>query len=621
MLGFFNSQKTRTALAFISGTLIVLGFAAGFLPAEWAPQARTGLLATASVVAGAPILVRALQALRAKAFSIDLLVTVAVIGALIIGEVVEASVVAFLFLFGAWLEARSLARTQKSLRELIDLAPTRATVLRDGERVEIDADEVELGDKLVVLNGERIAADGLIIQGEAEVSEASITGESIPVTKSVGDRIFAGTVVESGFLTAKADRVADDTTFARIIELVEEAQESKTRKQRFLDRFSQIYTPTIVAGAAIVFLITRDLHFALTFLVIACPGALVISVPVAAVAGLGNTARHGVLIKDAEALEQLATVDTLVVDKTGTLTTGRPVVHSVWPTPELSSDCLLTVAATAEQASEHTAARAVVNEAKKRNLVIAAVPERVNVITGVGVTTAETVVGRRSLLEENGITIDGAVAERARELEAGGSTIVYVAQHGQFAGIIEIKDEIREEAAFALNALRSSGIKKIVMLTGDNPHIAEQVASELQLDEAHAQLLPADKAEMVKAIQASGARVAMVGDGVNDAAALATADVGIAMGDSGTDISLEAADIVLLTGQLDQFAHARSVAKKTTAIMKQNMAIALGTVALLIIGVLMQRVHLASGMLIHEASVLLVILNAIRIQFHRKRTT
>lgn len=621
MLGFFNSQKTRTALAFISGTLIVLGFAAGFLPAEWAPQARTGLLATASVVAGAPILVRALQALRAKAFSIDLLVTVAVIGALIIGEVVEASVVAFLFLFGAWLEARSLARTQKSLRELIDLAPTRATVLRDGERVEIDADEVELGDKLVVLNGERIAADGLIIQGEAEVSEASITGESIPVTKSVGDRIFAGTVVESGFLTAKADRVADDTTFARIIELVEEAQESKTRKQRFLDRFSQIYTPTIVAGAAIVFLITRDLHFALTFLVIACPGALVISVPVAAVAGLGNTARHGVLIKDAEALEQLATVDTLVVDKTGTLTTGRPVVHSVWPTPELSSDYLLTVAATAEQASEHTAARAVVNEAKKRNLVIAAVPERVNVITGVGVTTAETVVGRRSLLEENGITIDGAVAERARELEAGGSTIVYVAQHGQFAGIIEIKDEIREEAAFALNALRSSGIKKIVMLTGDNPHIAEQVASELQLDEAHAQLLPADKAEMVKAIQASGARVAMVGDGVNDAAALATADVGIAMGDSGTDISLEAADIVLLTGQLDQFAHARSVAKKTTAIMKQNMAIALGTVALLIIGVLMQRVHLASGMLIHEASVLLVILNAIRIQFHRKRTT
>ncbi|MGB3414692.1 MAG: HAD-IC family P-type ATPase, partial [Microbacteriaceae bacterium] len=363
------TQRTRTRIAFASGALLLIALVLTYagIPGSQ-PWWRDAVLIVASVLAGFPILLRAIQALLMKAFSIDLLVIVAVIGALIIGEYVESSVVAFLFLFGAWLEARTLERTRASLRALVELAPTQATVVRDGERVLVDADDVELGETVVITNGERIAADGVVASGVAEVSEASITGESVPVQKTVGDRVFAGTIAESGFLTIVADRVGSDTTFSRIIELVEEAQESKTKRQRFLDRFAQFYTPAIVVLAIIAYIWTQDLVFALTFLVIACPGALVISVPVAAVAGLGNIARHGVLVKDGESLENLASVDTLVVDKTGTLTVGRPVVNSVESFGERDSTELLRLAAIAESASEHHAARAIVAHALDQGL-------------------------------------------------------------------------------------------------------------------------------------------------------------------------------------------------------------------------------------------------------------
>lgn len=614
---FVITQRTRTWLAFISGGLIALAAVIWLLGIPDSLTLRHGLLIVASVLAGFPIAVRAIQALIAKAFSIDLLVTIAVIGALIIGEYVESSVVSFLFLFGAWLEARSLERTRASLRELIDLAPTQATVVRDGERVVIDADDVDEGDTVVVMNGERIAVDGVIETGEAEVSEASITGEPVPVSKQVGDRVFAGTIVDSGFMMITADRVGDDTTFARMIELVEEAQESKTKRQRFLDRFAQYYTPAIVVFAVIAYLWTRDLSFALTFLVIACPGALVISVPVAAVAGLGNIARNGVLVKDAQSLEELARVDTLVVDKTGTLTVGAPEVSVVQSSGSLSPEELLRLAAIAESASEHHAARAIVSYATKQGLALDAPLTDVEVVTGVGVVARVdgtlVVVGRRSLVEDRGISLDDAHATQTRSLEEGGSTVVYVAVGGSYAGFIEVTDIVRPEAHDALLSLRKLGIKQIIMLTGDNPHVAERVASELGIDEVQARLLPAEKARIISELQRQGAKVAMIGDGVNDAAALATAEVGIAMGDSGTDISMETADVVLLTGRLDRFAHARRVSAATVSIMKQNMVLALGTVGILIAGVLLHLVQLAGGMLIHEISVLLVIVNALRL--------
>jgi Cd2+/Zn2+-exporting ATPase len=574
-------------------------------------------LIVASVLAGFPIAVRAWAALRAKAFSIDLLVTIAVIGALVIGEYVESAVVSFLFLFGAWLEGRSLERTRASLRELVDLAPTRATVVRDGERVTVDADDVEVGETVIVTSGERIAVDGIVASGTASVTEASITGESVPVRKQAGDRVFAGTVAEAGYLEVEADHVGDDTTFARIIELVEEAQESRTRRQRFLERFAQFYTPAIVIIAVIVLAWTRDLAFALTFLVIACPGALVISVPVAAVAGLGNIARHGVLVKDGEALEDLASVDTLVLDKTGTLTVGRPVVTSVHTFGDLPEQELLGLTASLESTSEHHLGRAIVAEATSRRMPLSSDLSDVEVVPGLGLQARVdghvVMAGRAGLLTERGVATRAHALEKATQLERQGATVVHVAVDGRHAGLIGIADEVRDEAASAIAQLREGGIRHIAMLTGDNEHTARLVAGRLGIDEVHAGLLPADKAGIVGDLKAQGRRVVMVGDGVNDAPALATADVGVAMGGAGTDVSMETADVVIMTDRLDQLAHARRVARATLRVMKQNTALALGTVFLLVAAVLLQLIQLAGGMLVHEISVLLVILNALRL--------
>lgn len=616
-MGLTLTQRARSRIAFTTGGMLVVAFGLSQLPEPAGMTWRDGILVAASLLAGYPIAVRAWQALRARAFSIDLLVTIAVVGALVIGEYVESAVVSFLFLFGAWLEARSLERTRASLRELVDLAPTRATVLRGGERITVDADDVIEGETVLVTNGERIAVDGTVLSGTAQVTEASITGEPVPVTKVQGDRVFAGTIAESGYLEVVADRVGDETTFARIIELVEEAQESRTRRQRFLEKFAQVYTPAIVVLAIVVLAWTRDLEFALTFLVIACPGALVISVPVAAVAGLGNVARHGVLVKGGEALEDLAAADTLVLDKTGTLTVGRPVVTAVQPVGELGADELLSLLATLESTSEHHLARAVVTHAHDAGMPLTSSVSDVEVVTGLGIAGQVggrlVLAGRRALLEERGVAVDDAAVLAAEAHEQSGATVIHVAVDGRLAGLVAVADEVRSEAASALEELRVSGIRHVVMLTGDNAHTARIVGDRLGLDEVRAGLLPEDKARVVEELRASGRRVAMIGDGVNDAPALATADVGIAMGGSGTDVSMETADIVLMTDRLDQLAHARRVARATVRIMKQNTALALGTVALLVAGVLLQVVQLAGGMLVHEISVLLVILNALRL--------
>ncbi|GAA3737179.1 hypothetical protein GCM10022239_11190 [Leifsonia bigeumensis] len=368
-------------IAAASGALLLV--ALGFHLGSVAPG-RDPALIVAAVVAGVPTAMRAFQALRAKAFSIDLLVTIAVVGALIIGEYVEAAVVAFLFIFGAWLEARTLEKTRRSLRDLVDLAPQVAQVRRDGETVTVAAEDVIPGDRVLVHSGGTIAVDGTIEFGRAHVNQATITGEPLPVSLTVGDPVFSGTIVDSGYLEIVADRVGEETTFSRIIELVEEAQETKTRAQRFLDRFAGIYTPAIVVLAVIVFIVTRDIEFALTFLVIACPGALVISTPVSMVAGLGNGARHGVLMKGGDALERLSKVDTIVFDKTGTLTQGVPRVTEVLAVGG-DEERMLRLAAGLEVASEHPLGRTIVDEAESRRLVLPGTPRDVDVIKGGGI--------------------------------------------------------------------------------------------------------------------------------------------------------------------------------------------------------------------------------------------
>lgn len=612
------SGQLKARIAGITGALLILAL---LLHLAQQPVAGSAALFISGVLAGIPTAVRAGQALKAKAFSIDLLVTIAVVGALIIGEYVEAAVVSFLFIFGAYLEARTLEKTRRSLRDLVDMAPQEAQVVRDGQTLTLPVGQIIEGDHILVQSGAKIAADGTISSGQALINEAAITGEPVPASKTAGDTVFSGTIVDSGYIDVVAEKVGEDTTFAQIIELVEEAQETKTKAQRFLDKFANIYTPAIVVLGVLVLIFTGDIEFALTFLVIACPGALVISTPVSMVAGLGNGARHGVLVKGGDALERLSKTDIVVFDKTGTLTVGRPQITAVEPVA-YDAGTVLSLAAQLELASEHPLGRTIAAEAQSRGLDTGGTPQDVEVIKGGGirglVEGTQVAVGSARLLAASGIELPQQHARYAEARERVGNTVVYVVINGKLGGIISIADQVRPEAATAIAALRSQGVKQFYMLTGDNRHTARLVADQLGIDHVEAELLPADKVRVVTELKAAGHRVAMIGDGINDAPAIATADVGIAMG-AGTDVSIQTADVILMADRFDQLVHAYSLAKATVRNMLQNTFIAIATVVLLLTGVLLGQVFMSTGMLVHEASVLIVILNAIRLIRYQPR--
>src|SRR5690606_1808727 len=606
--------KTKNNLTIISGALLLSALISHLINQE--SVARDIFLIIASVVAGVPIAIKAFQALRMKAYSIDLLVTIAVIGAMIIGEYTEAAVVTFLFLFGHYLEGRTLTKTRASLKSLMDMAPLEATILRNGARVTIPADEVEIGDYVIVQPGGRIPVDGKIIVGQSLINESAITGESVPANKRQGDQVFSSTISDNGYLEILTEKVGNDTTFSKIIELVEEAQETKAKTQKFMERFASYYTPGIIVLSVLVWLITQNVHLALTFLVIACPGALVISVPVSIVAGIGNGAKNGILIKGGDKMENLARVNAVVFDKTGTLTKGKPEVTSI-KTFGISEDELLQLAAEVEVTSEHHLGKTIVKKAKERGLELETKPSEVEIMKGHGMQamldTKQIYIGNKSGAEKLGIAINPTTDDYMVQQQEKGNTTVIVSMDKEIMGIISIADQIREEAAEALQTLRSNGIRHMVMLTGDNKSVAEKVANQLGIDHVYAELLPEDKVEKVRACKKSGGRLAMVGDGITDAPAIAAADVGIAMGGTATDVTMQTADVILMSDKLDKLPYAIRLAKATIRNMKQNTYFALITVAMLLVGVLTDNIHLASGMLIHEASVILVILNAVRL--------
>lgn len=613
------NKLKNSHIAGVTGAMLALALA---LHLTGLTQWKDIILIASSLFAGTFIAIKAFKALRMRAFSIELLVTIAVIGALIIGEYVESAVVTFLFIFGAYLESRTLEKTRSSLRELIDQSPTEATVIRPEGHVTIPVEEVVKGDRVLVRSGEKVAVDGSIVSGQALIVEAAITGESVPASKTLNDPVFSGTIVDNGYIEVIAERIGDDTTFAKIIEMVEEAQDSKTRTQKFLDRFAQIYTPAIVIMSILVYVISRNVELALTFLVIACPGALVISAPVSMVAGIGNGARNGVLVKGGEIMEKLSKIDLVIFDKTGTLTKGKPDVTAV-RTWSMDEEPFLRLVAEAEKLSEHHLGQTIVTEARRRGLDLGDTPEDVAIIKGGGLTATvaghSLAIGNRKLMAEEGVALNDEVEAYATQQEKAGNTAVLVAIDGTLEGVISIADQIKPEAKTAIQQLRSAGVKQAIMLTGDNRHTAQLVGNTLGLDAVHAELLPQDKVTWVNKLKEQGYRVAMVGDGINDAPALATADVGLAMGVGGTDISMETADIVLMSDRLDQFAHAYSLAKATVRNMQQNTFLAVGTVVLLLAGVLLGKIFLASGMLIHELSVLLVTLNAVRLIRYRAK--
>lgn len=630
---------TKKQIIIVSGILTALSFALK-QTLGYAPLAIAAMLAT-TVVAGTPIFRKAIGALRYRIVGIDALVSIAVTGALLIGEYWEAAAVTFLFMFGDYLEARTIEKTRSSIRTLLDLAPDRARVRRDGKDLEVKPEDVVKGDLVVLKPGERIPVDGQVVEGSSYVNQATITGESIPVHKYQDEAVFSGTMIESGYLVVTADRVGDDTTFARILHLVEEAQDKKAKTQKFLEHFSRWYTPAVVVLASVSYLITRDIRLALTLLVIACPGALVISAPVSIVAGIGNGAKHGVLVKGGDIMEKLGTIKVVAFDKTGTLTIGKPTVTAIHAFG-VSAEELLALAAIGESYSEHPLAKAIVRKASERLGPVNNKPEHTRIIAGQGLEFSykgkEYLIGNRALLAGYG-TVEGSCqvsyqgVNRGTDLTAHETQLTEVEAKGQTAvllgirtgtrtrilGILAIADVLRLESKELVAALKAQGIRKVVMLTGDNKLAAKAIAEELGLDDYFAELLPEGKVQALKELQQKHGRVAMVGDGVNDAPALASADLGIAIGGAGSDVAMETADVVLLSSDIRKLSYAVGLSRATVVNMKQNIGFALVVAATLLAGVLVKTVNLSIGMLIHELSVLLVIINAVRLLGYAQR--
>lgn len=610
---FVHPARRRFWLTVGSGGLIAAGLLAryGFGMVE----AWTALMVAAAFLAGSDIAIRAWRSLRVRHFSIELLVTVAAVGALIIGEVWESAAVTFLFMFGGWLEARTMGQTRGALKALLDAAPATATVVREGDPVEIPAHMVEIGETVLVRAGQRIPVDGEVTEGTAAVSEAAITGEPMPAEKAPGSHVHAGTIAENGLLRIRATNVGADTTLARIIQRVEEAQEEKAPSQRMIERFAQWYTPSIIGLAVAAFAVTQDIRLALTLLVVGCPGALVISTPVSIVAGIGRAARSGILIKGGQHLESAGRIDTLALDKTGTLTEGKPQLASIVALGGVAEAELLHLAATAEAGSTHPLGRPIVEAGRRQGPL--STPEALEEHAGMGLTAridSRTVAaGNRRLMDTLGIPL-GQEGEAALErLLSNGQTPILVARDGQLIGLLGMSDMAREGAAEAIARLREIGIGRVVMLTGDQHGAAEAIAREVGIDEVHAGLMPEDKLELIRKMKADGAHVAMVGDGINDAPALAAADTSIAMGAAGSDVAIETADIALLKDDLGKIPEAMAISRATLGNMRQNLVIALVTVAGLLAGVFSGNVHMAGGMLVHQLSVLIVIANGMRL--------
>ncbi|MEP7764738.1 cation-translocating P-type ATPase [Sanguibacter sp. 25GB23B1] len=606
--------RSPWAVPAVAGALIVAAFAVGRTASTTVSDV---LMVVAAGVAGAPIVAHALRALTVRVVGIDLLVSVAAIGAVVIGEQWEAAAVTFLFAVGHALEAATLTRTRAALTHLVEVAPSVAIVVRDGEQVEVPASSVLVGETVLVKNGAKVPVDGEVLGGVGALDEASITGESMPVEKVPGDRVFAGTVATSGFLQVLAQGVGADTTLARIIRRVEEAQDAKARTQLFIDRFSAWYTPAIMVLALAAGLMTGDVVVALTLLVIGCPGALVISIPVSIVAGIGRAAKDGILIKGGEFLEASARVTAVAVDKTGTLTRGRPRVTDVRVLdPALSTTDLLRWAARAEAGSEHPLARPIISAAKDAGISALGVPEETESVPGMGIAATvdghRVLVGSYALLERSGIRSPEA-RDVASAFASAGRTPMLVALDDRAVGVVAVADEVRTDAAHMVARLRAAGVRTVVMLTGDAEPVARAVAVAVGVDDVRAGLLPEDKLAAVRSLQRDGHTVAMVGDGVNDAPALAAADIGIAMGAAGSAVAIETADIALMADDLLKLPEAIALARRTVRTMRQNIAVALMTVSLLVAGVLLGGVTMAVGMLVHEVSVLVVIANAMRL--------
>lgn len=625
-------QENREVLFSLTAGLLVLvgwlGETFFALPAVFANVFYIG----AYVFGGWDISQHAWHALKEKHFDTDLLMVMAAIGAAMLGEFAEGALLLFLFSLGHALEERALDRARAAVRALADLAPKTALIRRDGKEQELPVGSLQLEDIVIVRPGVRIPVDGVIRTGNSGVDQSPVTGESLPVDKVPGDQVFAGTVNGEGALEVNVTRLAKDSTLSRVMKMVEEAQSQKSPTQQTVEKFERVFVPAVLVLTALIIVVPPLLGFpfresflrAMTLLVAASPCALALGTPASILAGVAQAARNGVLVKGGAHLENLGRLKAIAFDKTGTVTHGQPEVTDIVALPESGwkEADVLSLAAGLESRSAHPLAQAVIRAAKTQGRPIAAI-DNIESLTGRGLralSNGKTIwVGNRKLMDEAMVVLPAEALQQAEAFQQAGKTLMWVAEDKTVIGIIALADTLRREAAPTMKALKQTGVAHTIMLTGDNSRAAAAIAQEIGLTEFRAELMPEDKLTVIHNLVNEYGEVAMIGDGVNDAPALANATVGIAMGGAGTDVALETADVALMGDDLSKLPFAVGLGRATRAIIMQNLIISLGVIALLVVTSLTGIVNIGIAIVFHEGSTLIVVANALRLLGYKSK--
>ncbi len=615
-------EIASTVINAVTGLTAFIGAGLG-----WHPSLIFGLYFVSYASGGWFGLIASFKALKEKIINVDLLMILAALGAAAIGQPAEGAMLLFLFSLSNTLQSYAMDRSRKAIEKLLDLRPKQATVRRGSRLVTLSIEQLTLGDVVLVRPGERFPIDGEVLSGVSDVDQATITGESMPVNKQQNDLVFAGTVNGTGSLEIRVTRLTKDTTLARIVKMVEEAQSTKANTQQMLDTFEQYYAIFVLAAAALLIFVPwfvlgnnfqPTFYRAMTWLVVASPCALVISTPASILSAIANGARNGVLFKGGVHLEKTATLKVLAFDKTGTLTSGKPTLSSMFSFSDTKEDDLLRLVAALESHSEHPLAKAIVQAAHSRDLNLPQSME-FRAIPGQGVEgvveSRHLLIGNERMFMERSIRIPVEIMKKASEMQDEGQTAMfaYDMKSQMFLGLLGVADTLREDAVEMIKMLKAIGIEHIVMLTGDNAKVAAKIAARAGVDEFHADLLPQDKVAVLKSLQKKYGPVAMVGDGVNDAPSLATADIGIAMGGAGTDVAIETADVVLMSDDLRKIPFSIGLARQARKVVWQNLTFSMSVIVLLVVGAFGAELALPLGVVGHEGSTVLVVLNGLRL--------